>query len=254
MTKRTLTLIGLGSLSIALVGCSGSGKSDNYKPKAQEKITPATIVPGKEAELLPIKTGNTWVFNGESTQSAGQGTSTNQAEVTFRVTDVTDSPEGQVATVEVTTDGTLSDRLKWRVGPSGIYQISASVRDKKDGPLREVVSNPAVPIVPFPVKPGSNVSVSCVGVRPIAGVGKYTAKVTTEGVQEVDSDMGRFSALSVTGTSDYSEKNVKFTAHTGTFWAPNVGPVRYILEVSATNDKGQAINTTTILRLKSHTP
>lgn len=254
MTTRTLTLAGLGALTLAIAGCSGSGKSDNYKPKAQEKITPVTIVPGKEADLFPAKAGNTWVFAGETNQTTPQGSRSQQAEITFRITDVADTPAGKVATIEISTDGTLSDRLKWRVGPDGIYQVSGSMREKKDGPLKDVPFNPPVPIVPFPIKQGSEISAKSSGVRPVAGVGAFENQILTEGIQEVDSDMGRFSALSTSSTSTYTEKNIKFQAHTGAFWSPNVGIVRYIQEVTAMNPEGKTINSTTVLRLKSHTP
>lgn len=254
MTTRRLSIIGSCLAALAVSGCTGGNKTDTYKSKAPEKITPVTIVAGQEAELFPVKTGNTWVYTGETTQNTPQGSRSSKSEVTFRVTNVVETPQGKIATIEVTTDGVLSNRIKWRVGPTGIYQISQSVRDKAEGPIRDVPFEPPVPIVPFPVKHGSEITATAKGIRPGATVGAFKSKVLVEGVQEVDTEMGRFSALSTTSVASYEEKGIKFETASGAFWAPKVGVVRYIQEIAAMNPQGKVINSSSILRLKSHTP
>ena len=254
MTTKPILLTSIGILSLGVCGCGPSNKADNYKPKAVEKVAPVTIVAGKEAELFPIKAGNTWVYAGETSQSTSQGTRSSKTEVTFRVVDVTETPDGKEATIEVSSDGTLSDRMKWRVGTNGVYQVAGSVRVSKDAPLKEAKFEPAIPIVPFPVKNGSEVIVNSTGIRPGAGVGPFQAKVNVEGIQEVDTAMGRFSALSTLSESTYKEKGIQFKSATGAFWTPKIGIVRYLQEIVATNVDGKTISSSSVLRLKSHTP
>ena len=254
MTTKPIYVLALGLLSLTLSGCGNSGKTEEYKPKVQEKVTPVTIAPGQEADLFPIKADNKWVYEGETTQTTPQGTRTSKSEVTFRVAEVADTADGKVATIEVTADGALSDRMKWRIGPTGIYQVAGSQRASKDGPLKESKFEPAIPIVPFPVKAGSELIATSTGIRPGAGVGPFQSKTVVEGIQEVDTAMGRFSALSTSSESIYKEKGVSFRSATGVFWTPKVGIVRYLQEIVATNAEGKTISSNSVLRLKSHTP
>ena len=254
MTTKSIYAMALGLFSLSLTGCGTSGKTDTYKPKAQEKVAPVTIVPGQEADILPLKAGNTWVFEGETTQTTGQGNRSSKTEVSFRVAQVVDTPEGKEATIEVTADGTLSDRMKWTMGPTGLYQVSGSIRDSKGSPLKESKFEPAIPLVPFPIKTGSEVKAVSSGIRPGAGVGPFQSKVSTEGIQEVDTAMGRFSALSSSSESTYKDKGISFRSATAVFWTPKVGIVRYLQEVVATNAEGKTISSNSVLRLKSHSP
>lgn len=254
MMTKPLYVVALGLVTLSLVGCGASGKTDTYKPKAQEKVTPVTIVPGKEAEIFPIKAGNTWVYESDAKQTTAQGSRNNKGEITFRVAQVADTPEGKLATIEVSSDGVISDRMKWRVGSSGIYQVSGSMRDSQNAPLQDIKFEPAVPIVPFPVKAGSNLKVTATGIRPGAGNGPFQAVVSVEGIQEVDTAMGRYSALSTTNTTSYKEKGITFKSTTSAFWSPKVGIVRYLQDIVATNAEGNQISSSSVLRLKSFSP
>lgn len=254
MTINRLAILSLGSIAIFLVGCNNSGGGETYKPKAQEKITPIQIVAGQEGDFFPAKAGNQWDFEGETLAQLPQGPKTSKTVVTFKIVEVADTPEGQVATIDVSSDNRVSDRLKWRIGANGIYQISGSIRDKATSELKEVKFEPPVPIIPFPVKDGGQIEVSSTGIRPGAGVGAFKSKVTTDGIQEVDTAMGRFSSLGATAVLSYKEKDISFQTVTTAYWAPKIGMVRYVQEIVAVNSQGKSISSNSVLRLKSHTP
>lgn len=261
MTTRTLIGLALGALGLSLTGCNSSGGGGGgYTPKPEEKVAPITIVPGQESDLFPVKAGNTWTYEDNSTRVTGQGSASSTSEVTFKVTNVADTADGKVATIEISANGKLSDRLKWRVGPNGIYEVSGSERGVGSNALKEVAFEPPVPMVPFPVKPGSGLDVTSTGVRPAAGVGPLKTKLLVEGVQEVDTAMGRFSSLCTTSVSLYQAKEpktgeiIKFKATSSAYWTPKVGIVRYFQEIVMANSKGQSISSTSVLRLKSHIP
>src|SRR5258705_9175382 len=130
MTTRTLVSLAPLAAALALAGCGSAGKSSNYVPAKQEKVVPAIIVPGKEAELFPVKSGNTWVFEDTATQVTGDGQRSGTSEVTFRIVDVADTADGQEATIEISSGGKTTDRVIWRIGPAGIFEGSGGFRDK----------------------------------------------------------------------------------------------------------------------------
>ena len=75
MKDIKLTVVALGALSLAMAGCnSGGGKSSAYKPKAADKVAPATVAAGQESEIFPMKVGNTWVYEVVSTTNGPTGT------------------------------------------------------------------------------------------------------------------------------------------------------------------------------------
>lgn len=255
MTTRTLIGLALGALGLSIAGCNSSGKSGSgYTPKPEQKVTPITITPGQEADLLPLKAGNTWVYEDNASQTTAQGTQNDVSEVTFKVANVVDTADGKEATIEISANGKLTDRIVWRVGTDGIYEISSTVRDTPSGPMKDVKFEPPVPVMPFPAKAGSSIDVTATGVRPAAGVGPFKSKTTVDGVQEVDSAMGRFSALSTTGLSLYQSKGIKCQSSSTLYWAPKIGIVRYFQQIILTNADGKSISSTSVLRLKSHQP
>lgn len=255
MTKQTLTVTALVAISLSLAGCNSSGsKPQTSAAKPVEKVTPIVITPGQEGELLPAKAGNSWVYEATSTQQTPAGNKNQTSEVTFKISSVEDTADGKEVNMEVTSDGVVSDKLIWRIAPSGIYQVSGSMMDQKTKLMKLVKFEPALQVVPFPIKAGEEKSVDLTGVRPGALPGPFKATVTVDGIQEVDTASGRLSALSTTQVSTYSENNVQIRSTATAYWTPKIGIVRYYQELVAVNDKGQAIQTTTTLRLKSHNP
>lgn len=252
---RQAQLSGLALVAgLALWGCGSGEKGGAYKPKAAEKIAPAVITEGQESEIMPFKVGNTWVYEATSTRALPQGTQSNTAEVTFKVTEVTETPDGPEAAIEVTSDGKVTDRLRWRHSAKGLVQVSGSSIDKPGAQPKVVTFNPPNVIVPYPPKPMTQVNNTGVGLRPGAGTGDYQSKATVNGVQEVDVMNGRMSALSTEEVMTYSREGLKYVTTSSGFWVPKIGLVRYIQEILLTNKEGSQMKATTILRLKSHQP
>lgn len=254
MTKQTLTALALAITGLAMTGCNSSGKSQSSKIKPAEKVTPITIPAGSESDLLPVKAGNSWVYEATSSQQTPAGNRNQSSEVTFKVIGLEDTADGKEATMEVSSDGTVSDKLVWRVSPKGIYEVAGSMADPKTKALTPVKFEPPLQVVPFPPTAGTEQTFTISGVRPGATPGPFSATVTVDGIQEVDTASGRLSALSTTQVSTYSENNVRIKSTSTAYWTPKIGIVRYYQELVAVNDKGQTIQTTTTLRLKSHNP
>lgn len=242
-----------------LSGCGASGKGSEYKSKPAEKV-PVASVEGREADLFPAKKDNTWVYESTSTQATARGTQSKDSEVTFKITDVRETPEGKYVDIEVTTNREVGDKLTWLIGKDGIYESVSSYRKKVDQPLISVEYKPAVPVLPFPAKENTVVNVSSNGVRPMSIPGPFEGKVKILGVQEVDTASGRMSALCSEQRSEYEtpsadgKSKLKVRSVSTAFWAPNIGIVRYIQDVSVADDKGNAQSFQSLLRLKSHQP
>lgn len=256
MNKQTLTLVALASLGLGLLGCNSGKTSSESKSasKPAEKVEKAVIAQGNEADLFPMKVGNSWVYDAQSNQSSPNGNRSQTLEVAFKISEVVDVPEGKEATLDVTSDGKLTDRMKWRATKDGLYQLSGSRINPKTLQLEEIKFEPALRVIAFPIKDGDQNVYTLTGLRPAVNPGPFKATLTTDGIQEVDSSIGRMSALSTTQVSEYAEKDVKIRNTATCFWAPKVGIVRYYQEVVASNDKGQSIQNVSILRLKSHNP
>ncbi|MBS1723268.1 MAG: hypothetical protein JSS66_09985 [Armatimonadetes bacterium] len=255
MTKRTMTALVALFGSALVPGCNGSGPTAAApKTKAQQPVPAATITPENQADLYPMKEGNTWTYKASSTQTAPDGSRSSEAEITFRIKSVKDTADGKQANVEVSSDGTVTDHVNWMIDSKGISQVSAEIRDSKANTVKSVSYEPPSPVVPFPVTPGQFSEMDGVGPRPAAGSGPYHQTLNVLGVQEVDTESGRMSALGVETVMTYANKDLKFTTTATTFWAPKVGLVRYIQEIVATSNDGRQISQTSILRLKSHQP
>lgn len=237
---------------VVLAGC-GSGGGSEYKAQEPQPVQEMAIAAGEEAKVLPIKVGNTWVYEAEGQQTTPQGNQSSTSEVTFRIVDVKDSPDGKVVTFEVLSENNVTDRLKWRVSEKGIYQYSGSIRQTADAPLQEVVNNPPVRVMPFPAKAGDKLKMAVNGIRPATKPGQFNAENTIFGIQEVDTAMGRMKALCTGTEAIYTEGKVQFRSSSTTWWAKDVGMVRYRQEVLAVNEDGRQITQTTTLRLKSYT-
>ena len=110
MTKQTLTVMALSVIAIALSGCGASGSKGATAVKPAEKITPAVITEGQEKDLFPCKVGNTWTYDGTTTASTPGGNRSSNMEVTFKIVDVVDGPEGTDITMHVLSDGTVTQR------------------------------------------------------------------------------------------------------------------------------------------------
>ncbi|MCW5937691.1 MAG: hypothetical protein KIT11_10350 [Fimbriimonadaceae bacterium] len=246
----------LAALAVSLVvmgGCGSSGKSSSYKPQEKQPVQEMALSPGDGPKLFPLKVGNRWVYEAEGVQTTPNGSNTSKSEVTFQIASIKDTADGKVVTIEVVSEGKITDRLNWRVSDKGIYQLTGSVRKTMEGPLTEVPYNPPVRIIGFPVKERESLKMAVTGIRPAATPGPLNMENSTRGVQEVDTAMGRMQALATETESSYQENNVKFRSSSTTYWAKDVGMVRFRQEVVAMNSDGRQISQTSVLRLKSYT-
>ncbi|MCW5939626.1 MAG: hypothetical protein KF884_01125 [Fimbriimonadaceae bacterium] len=255
-TKQIQTLLTLVALAV-IGGCGSGGATSGYKPKPVEPVKPVAVPAGQEASLFPVKVGAQWVFAGQSSSVTPQGSTQNEVEVVFKVVKVDETPEGKVATLEVSTDGVLGDRVQWRVGPKGVMNVSASRRNPETSQVTTVAYNPPFQMLSFPLKAGEVNTVTTTGVRPGAPDGPMKVTTTNLGVQEVDTKgVGRVSAYSTQTVSEFTATNLKYTITSTSWWAPEKGLVRYLQEVSVNkaDDNRQVGAQVVALRLRSKTP
>jgi hypothetical protein len=186
-----------------------------------------------------------------------QGSTQNEVEVVFKAIKVDETPEGKVATIEVSTDGQLGDRVQWRVGPKGIMNVSASRRNPETAQITSIPYNPPFQMLAFPLKPGEVRTVTTTGVRPGAPDGQMKVTTTNLGVQEVDTKgVGRVSAVATQTVSEFTASNLKYSILSNSWWAPEKGLVRYLQEVNVVkaDDNRQVGAQVVALRLRSKTP
>lgn len=230
-----------------LVGC-GSGGGGSYKPRPEAKVTPTTVTAGEEAQLFPFKVGNKWVFDVEGETLTAQARALTRSSVTFQVTGVVDGPNGKDATVRVTTESQTGEKRstnqKWRVNDTGIFQLLAGVN--------EIPFNPPQPIFPFPPEKGTRVQYKGTGAVATKRPGTLSGNTEVLGPQEVDTGVGRLSAIACQLTGDWSGpddngKTVKGKFGYMVWFAPKIGPVRIRTELAT--DGATVFQT---LRLKEH--
>ncbi len=250
MKQNTTTYMAIATAAVLLCGCGSSTKSGGSTTKAPEKITPVSVTPGQEADLFPAQKDNTWVF--EST--ASQGNAVKTTEVTFKIASIEDTPDGKLIHIEVSSNGQVADKITWRLGPNGLYDYQGSYRKTADDPLTPIKYEPAVPIIPFPVKENSEVDVSSTGTRPLTLPGPFKSKISVLGPQEVDTATGRMSAMCTEQRSQYQNGDIQFLTVSTAYWVPKVGLVRYVQDITVRNKAGNTQTVSSVLRLKSHQP
>jgi hypothetical protein len=221
--KRTLLLM---PLALLLVAC---GSGDKYQPKKQATIKPVAFEAGQEATLMPFKVGNQWVYTAE--------VGAQKQEVTFRVTDVRTEGDATIATMATSSPGTPTRESQWRMDSTGIYQVS-------DGSDRKF--EPPQLIFPFPAKLYELREMKSDGPVP-GGAGPFDLSVRFIGTQEVDTDMGRMSALAVESVTSWTTPDGPARSIAVTWWVPEIGFVRQRQEIIT-----QAGSGVIVMKLKSH--
>jgi hypothetical protein len=221
--KRTILLL---PLALLLVAC---GSGDKYQPKKQPDIKPVVLEPGNEATLMPFKVGNQWVYVAEI--------GAQKQEITFRVTDVRTEGDATIATLSTSSTGTQPRDSEWRIDPTGIYQVS-------DGPDRRF--DPPQLIFPIPATLYELREMKSTGPTP-GGEGAFDLAVKYLGPQEVDTEMGRMSALAVESVTSWTTPDGPARSIAVTWWVPGVGFVRQRQEIIT-----QAGSGVIVMKLKSH--
>lgn len=219
---RPLIVVGLSAALIA--GCGG--KKETYKPAEVKKIPVATVQRGNEQVLFPLAVGNYWVYTLTDVQRVGDRQGSRQLELTFKVTSVSDVPEGKKATIDVMLkDGTVAESQVWYVTKKGVFQGTSS--------KKQVPYVPMQPAIFFPVDAGTTTTWKGTGITPIGLPGSMNLKLKNLGPQEVDIEDGRISAFATTAEGTFKAGKVEGRVVSDGWFAPNVGMVRTRIEAVA---------------------
>lgn len=236
MMHCRICLVSLVALSV--VGCRSGGPPDAYKPQPVEKIPVATISAGNEKSLMPLDIGNEWTY---TVEAGGVSTTGEKKTVSFelrwKVVDSVKTPNGDKITIAVTRNGKVEDRQIWLVNAKGFYQLSTG------NPLKHF-SAPQ-PVLEFPVSEGRTFAWKGSGPSAL-GMGKMDVENKILAVQEVDTEVGRLSAIPIESHTSIDTGEFKGRT-TSTLWlTPSIGIVRFRTEASHPN--GVSV---VLLRLKS---
>lgn len=240
--------------ALALAAGCGKGGGSAYKPQEAKAVPKAEVPAGSEQDLLPLSDGATWVYDVESTQAGPQGSQSSKSEVTFRVVSLKEVPGGQSATIHILNAGKKVEEVVWRRTAKGIHELSDVRLKTPDEKKAPIPNDPPLPLVLFPTTAGSMKTVKVTGLRPDGSVGPAEYRVLNEGMQEVDTDMGRMSALAVQNESKFKVGPLDYTFARKTWWAPKKGIVRLLITLRVVNDNGRQATQTSVLRLKSTSP
>jgi len=220
--KTTLLTLTAGAVLLALAGCSSKSA---YVPKPVAKIPEASVKAGEEASLWPMQVGNQWIYEAETSAQTAQGSGSQKAEVTFKVSKSETSNGVTNAVIDIINDGQTVDQTGWRIDSKGIYQTSSN--------KLKSAYNPPQPLVTFPITTGKEFSHKGVGPVPMGGIGQQSTEGKVLGPEEIDTAAGRMSAIAVQTTTTFT-KDGKSAASVTTLWlVPGKGLVRYRQETRA---------------------
>lgn len=239
MMQRNQLLCGAAAL-VAIAGC-GSGSSGSYTAQPVKKIDEAKFSPGQEANLFPWKVGNQWTFVLETHRQSAEGQGSDPArELTYKVVSVTPTGAGTKAKFEVSEAGKVADVQTWEQNAKGLFQLTLSAEN--------MAFDPPQPAVMFPMDTGQTFKWSGTGMVP--GNKKGTSKVESRvvGPQEVDTEMGRMSAIAVESQTQWTSGEIKGITNSVAWWTPGYGIVRFKQTAIANN-----VAITQLLKLKSAT-
>lgn len=222
---------------LALVGCRG--EKDTYKPQPVQEITPVAISEGVDKTLLPLKKGNQWTYTVDVlTMKDGKRAKSNPIELTWKVTDLKQAGAGTIATIEEFQGTSLRGRQVWLLNDKGLYQMSTGLNAK--------AFNPPQPVVLFPVQADKQFTWKGTGPTVLGAASKISSENKILGSQEVDTDIGRLSAIPIESSTAITGVKKQGKSASTVWLVPNTGIVRYRQEtVSGTT------GTVVLLKLKS---
>lgn len=233
------------ALGVGLTGCN-KATSSSYTPKPTKKVDPIQLKPGEEATIFPVAVGNTWNYTSETAVQSARGSGTTKSELTFRIKKIEETPNGKKVTIEIINDGQTRENQIWLINQKGIYQLTS-------GP-NAVQFNPPQPVIVWPLNPGAKFNWSGTGKVPSGSGGQSKSTNTVRSPEEIDTDMGRMSALPIESRTDgtsvdpKTNKSTKVSSYNLTWWVPKIGIVRYRQELAT-----EGINAVQILKLKNYT-
>lgn len=243
--NRIELLIVSGLAVAAIAGCKGgdasAGGGGKTPVKSAEPIAAIDLKPGEEATIFPVAEGNQWTYKVEEAIGSKTGVNRGSAEATFKITKVTDSPEGKDVEIEVSAGGKVTNKQIWRITKDGISSVASGVKLDKLTPPQTIVK--------FPIKDGDKYSWSGTGI--VAGKpAKMKSNYTVKGSRVVDTEMGQVQALLIESdtTIEIDAKN-KGASRLATWYKPGTGLVRIQESTQFPSFGRQAL-----LRLKSFSP
>ncbi len=203
-------------VTACLIGGCGSSSSTATTGTKAPPVAPAEVKPGDEATLFPIAVGNQWTFDEQEAIVAGNGQRrTGQAEVTLRISKVSDANGGKQVTLDVLTGGKLTNRQGWLLTKDGLFQNQTGL---KLDPVK-----PPQPIAKFPIKEGEVTKWAGVGTFGDDHQAKQTSELTTKGSRLVDTDMGQVSAILFQSVSTIQTTKTKGTTEMSLWLRPGTG-------------------------------
>jgi hypothetical protein len=240
------------SLLVLLAGCNGGEKS-TYKPVQKKDPEPAVLNPGQEATIFPFTVGNSWTYRVQIAASVGgQGLPADQREITMKVTEVTPTPDGVRATIDIIEKEEVKDRQIWALNKIGLYQVAIG----KDKP---VYTLPPQPVVLFPAKEDETFSWKGWGLSALGRPGNTESSSKILGSQVVDTLVGQMSAIAIETESKITTPAGSGDVRANYYWAPKVGLVRYRQETLSSvtppqkDAQPQEVRSVTMMELKSFT-
>ncbi len=230
-------------VSIICVGC-GSG-SGNYTPKPVTPIVVEKITNEDGKLLFPAKVGNKWTYDIESQQSvAGQISESNETLV-FEIVGIKPVGTGIEITMKSTIGADKTDTQTWLLDERGLFQVTVASKG--------TAYTPPQPTFLFPIQPGENFTWKGEGPTILGTNGKQSYKGTMYEPQLVDTKMGTMTGVGIEANGTFSEANVKEgKVKIVSYWAKNVGLIRYRQDSVFTTDKGVGVVGANVLVLKEY--
>ncbi len=212
-------IVSLLVASAAALVC-GCGRGSEYQPKPVAKVETVAIHEGVDQNLMPFKVGNEWTFVANVSQNVGGRQRIEPpASQVFKITKVENTPQGARATFEVTLNGSLSSRLIWLANDKGIYQVA-------DGLSLKPV-DPPKPIIVFPAEKGKTFSWSGIATMTDGKPGRTKSESMILAPQEVETEVGRLSAICVESKVTFGEGKDQSRAVSSIWLVPGVGMALY---------------------------
>ncbi len=241
--NRTFFWASVAAVSLISVGC-GSG-SGSYTPKPVEPVVVEKITNEDGKLLFPVKVGNKWTYDLESQQSvAGQVSKSNETLV-FEIVGIKPSGTGIEVTMKSSISSDKSDTQTWLFDDRGLFQVTVSSKG--------TAYNPPQPTFLFPIQPGENFTWKGVGPTILGTNGNQSYKGTMYQPQLVDTKMGTMTGVGIEANGTFSESKVKDgKVKIVSYWAKNVGLIRYRQDSVFTTDKGVVVAGTNVLVLKEY--
>jgi hypothetical protein len=232
------------SAALAVVaGCGPGDAGAEYQPVPAKKIEPATIPAGQEARLFPVKEGNQWSYKVERLVVVPGRQANVPEEFTMRVARVDSNENATQATMELVRNDVVLNRHVWRITKDGVYQVSVGMDNNI------VTNQPHQPAIVFPPEKGKTFTWEGKGQTPLGfHNGVYQSEII--GPEEVDTEMGRVSAIKVETFGVIKTPQGEGKLNSSYWFAPDIGLVRWREEVVAPNEQaGQVV----MMRLVNHT-